>query len=85
MDARLRNGFYYITGLDRMEKVKAGDNVARISKRVFGAVELACYIEVFNGIDARTELVPDTEIKIPKIESKKRVRQRLQQQNNQQQ
>ena len=85
MDARLRNGFYYITGLDRMEKVKAGDNVARISKRVFGAVELACYIEVFNGIDARTELVPDTEIKIPKIESKKHLRRRLQQQNNQQQ
>ena len=83
MDARLRNGFYYITGLDRMEKVKAGDNVARISKRVFGAVELACYIEVFNGIDARTELVPDTEIKIPKIESKKHLRRRLQQQNNQ--
>jgi hypothetical protein len=46
---------------------------------------MACYIEVFNGITASTELEPGTEIKIPKVETKKSVKRRLQQeqQNNQ--
>lgn len=85
MDARTRNGYYYIMGLDRMEKVREGDNTQRISSRVFGAAEMACYIEVFNGITASTELEPGTEIKIPKVETKKSVKRRLQQeqQNNQ--
>ena len=84
MDPRTHNGYYYITGLDRIEKAKAGDNTARISRRVFGAQELACYIEVFNGIDGKTVLEEGTEVKIPKIESKKSVKKRLAQQNNQQ-
>ena len=41
-------------------------------------------IEVFNGIDGRTVLEEGTEVKIPKIEPKKNVRKRIQQQNNQQ-
>ena len=84
MDPRTHNGYYYITGLDRTEKAKAGDTSARLARRYFGAVELACYIEVFNGIDGRTVLEEDAEVKIPKIEPKKNVRKRLQQQNNQQ-
>ena len=84
MDPRTKSGYYYITGLDRTEKAKAGDTSARISRRVFGAVELACYIEVFNGIDGRTVLEEGTEVKIPKIEPKKTVKKRLEQQNNQQ-
>lgn len=84
MDPRTRNGYYYITGLDRTESAKAGDTSARISRRVFGAAELACYIEVFNGIDGSTVLEEGTEVKIPKIEPKKSVRKRLEKQNNQQ-
>ena len=84
MDPRTRDGYYYITGLDRTEKAKAGDTSARIARRYFGAAELACYIEVFNGIDGKTVLEEDAEIKIPVIEPKKNVRKRLKQQNNQQ-
>lgn len=84
MDPRTRDGYYFITGLDRTEKAKAGDTSARIARRYFGAAELACYIEVFNGIDGRTVLEEDAEIKIPIIEPKKNVRKRLKQQNNQQ-
>ena len=83
MDPRTKNGYYYIMGLDRMEKVREGDNTARISKRVFGAAEMACYIEVFNGISASTALEPGTEIKVPKVEPKKSVNKRLQQQQQQ--
>ena len=81
MDARTRDGAYYITGLDRMEKVREGDNSKRIASRVYGGSDMSCYIEVFNGITASTELKPGTEIKIPKIETKKSVRKRIQQQN----
>ena len=70
-------------GLDRIEKAREGDNSKRIAKRVVGAVEMACYIEVYNGIDGSTVLEKDAEIKVPKIESKKSVRRRLQQQQNQ--
>ena len=81
MDPRTRNGYYYIVGFDRIEKAREGDNSSRIAKRVFGAAEMACYIEVYNGIDGATVLEKDAEIKVPKIESKKSVRRRLQQQN----
>ena len=81
MDPRTRNGYYYIMGLDRIEKAREGDNSRRIAKRVFGAVEMACYIEVYNGIDGSTVLEKDAEIRVPKIESKKSVRRRMQQQN----
>ena len=84
LDPRTRNGYYYITGLDRIEIAKANDNSSRIARRVFGAAELACYIEVFNGIDGRTVLEEGTEVKIPVIEPKKNVKKRLEQQNNQQ-
>lgn len=83
MDPRTRNGYYYIMGLDRMEEVREGDNTKRIANRVFGAAEMACYIEVFNGISASTELEPGTKIKIPKVEPKKSVNKRLQQQQQQ--
>ena len=84
MDTRTRTGYYYITGLDKVIKAKAGDTSTRIARRVFGAAELCCYIEVFNGINGSTVLDEDTEVKIPKIESKKAVKKRLEQQNNQQ-
>ncbi|MCR4603640.1 MAG: HU family DNA-binding protein [Prevotella sp.] len=82
MDPRTKNGFYYIMGLDRVEKVRKGENSKLIARRVFGAVEMACYIEVYNGIDESTELEEGADIRIPKIEPKKVVRRRLKQQQN---
>lgn len=73
MDVRTKNGYYYIMGLDRIEKAREGDNTIKIAERVFGAAELACYIEVYNGIKASTVLKKGTEVKIPIIKSKKSV------------
>ena len=80
MSARTRDGAYYIMGLDRIEKARAGDNSKRIASRVYGGPEMSCYIEVYNGITASTVLEAGQEIKIPKIETKKSVRRRLQKQ-----
>ena len=79
MDYRLSVGGYYITGLDRIVKARAGDNAKKIAKRVYGREEGCCYIEVYNGIKATTELEKGREIKIPKLESKQSVRKRLKQ------
>ncbi len=83
MSVRTREGAYYIMGFNRMEKVRQGDDLKRIARRVFGGEDMACYIEVYNGINSSTQLQPGSEIKIPKIELKKIVRKRLQQQQNQ--
>ena len=80
MDSRLSGGGYYIMGLDRIVKARAGDNAEKIAKRVYGRAEGCCYIEVYNGIKATTELEEGREIKIPKLESKQAVRKRLKQQ-----
>lgn len=82
MDVRTRNGYYYIMGLDHVEKARQGDNTKRMARRVFGADEMACYIEVYNGLSAGADLEAGTEVKIPKVETKKSVRKKLQQQNN---
>lgn len=71
MDSRVRTGAYRIVGLDHKEKVKEGDNLQRICKRTLGA-GMECYLEVFNDISASTELKAGTEIKIPKVELKKK-------------
>ena len=81
MDVRAKNGYYYIMGLDRIEKAREGDNTIKIANRVFGAAELACYIEVFNGIKASTVLEKGTEVKIPIIKTKKSVMKKLKEQN----
>jgi hypothetical protein len=71
MDIRVRTGAYRILGLDHMEKIKKGDNLTRICKRTIG-VGMECYLEVFNGIKPDTELKAGDEIKIPKLELKKK-------------
>ena len=70
-DPRVKNGAYRIVGTDHVEKVKEGDNLQRICKRTIGP-GMECYIEVFNDIDATTELKKGMEIKIPKVELKKK-------------
>jgi len=80
MDYRLTNGGYYIMGLDRIVKARAGDNTKKIAKRVYGRADGCCYIEIYNGIKPKTKLQKGMEIKIPKLESKRSVRMRLEQQ-----
>ena len=60
-----------IVGLDHKEKVKEGDNLLRITKRTLGP-GMECYIEVYNGLTATSELKAGQEIKIPKVERKKK-------------
>ena len=71
MDSRVRTGAYRIVGLDHMERIKVGDNLARICKRTIGP-GMECYLEVYNDIKPGTELKPGREIKIPKLELKKK-------------
>lgn len=71
MDARVRTGAYRIVGTDHMLKVRAGDDLKKIAKRTLGP-DMECYIEVYNGITAATPLEAGKELKIPKIELKKK-------------
>ncbi len=71
MDVRVRTGAYRIIGLDHTEKIKAGDNLTKICKRTIGN-GMECYLEVYNDIKSGTELKPGGEIKIPKLELKKK-------------
>ncbi len=71
MDARVRTGAYRIVGLDHKDKVKEGENLQRLTKRTLGS-GMECYIEVFNGLTATSQLKAGQEIKIPKVELKKK-------------
>ena len=71
MDARVRTGAYRIIGTDQVLKAKAGDNIARICRRTLGP-GMECYIEVYNGISKGTDIKAGQEIKIPKLELKKK-------------
>ena len=71
MDVRVRTGAYRIVGTDHTLKVRAGDDLKKIAKRTLGP-DMECYIEVYNGITAATPLEAGKELKIPKIELKKK-------------
>lgn len=70
-DSRVRTGAYRIVGTDYMEKVREGDDLKRIAKRTIGP-DMECYLEVFNDLNAGSELKTGQEIKIPKLELKKK-------------
>ena len=72
MDVRVRTGAYGIVGTDRVIKVKSGDTMKRIAKRTLGD-DMECYIEVYNDIKSDQPLTEGQEIKIPKLETKKRL------------
>ena len=71
MDSRVRTGAYRIVGLDYKEKVKEGENLQRLAKRTLGP-GMECYLEVYNGLTAASPLKAGQEIKIPKVELKKK-------------
>lgn len=74
MDARVRTGAYRIVGTDHQEKVRAGETVARIARRTLGP-DMECYIEVYNGLTAASQLKEGQVINIPKLELKKKKKQ----------
>ena len=73
MDARVKTGAYRIIGTDTVVKAKAGDNLTRIGNRLLGP-GMECYLEVYNGLSAGAVLSAGQEIKIPKVDLKKKQR-----------
>lgn len=73
MDARVRTGAYRIVGTDTIVKAKAGDKLTRIANRILGP-GMECYLEVYNGLSSGAVLSAGQEIKIPKLELKKKRR-----------
>jgi hypothetical protein len=71
MDIRVRTGAYKIIGTDRVIKVKEGETVAKIARRVLGP-DMECYLEVYNGLKASSQLKVGQEIKVPKLQLKKK-------------
>ena len=71
MDARVRTGAYRIVGTDTIVKAKAGDKLTRIANRLLGP-GMECYLEVYNGLSSGAVLSAGQEIKIPKLELKKK-------------
>ena len=71
MDARVRTGAYHIVGTDHEVVVKKGETLSRIARRELGE-GMSCYVEVYNGLKANTELKEGQVIKIPKLKWKKK-------------
>ncbi len=67
-DVRVRTGAYRITGVSQTVKAKAGQSLASISKTYLGP-GMECYVEAINGT---TSIKPGQEVKIPKLELKKK-------------
>lgn len=72
MDTRIRTGAYRIVGTAQVYKVRAGDNLKKISKAFLGP-NMECYIETYNGLNANSELKAGQKLNIPKLELKKRL------------
>lgn len=71
MDVRVRTGAYRITGTAQTIKIKAGQTLKGISRTYLGE-GMECYIEVYNGIKSTDPLKAGDEIKIPKLELKRK-------------
>ena len=71
MDNRVKYGAYRIVGTAQEVKVNDGDNLKKISNRFLGP-DMECYVEVYNGMNSKTQLKAGQTIKIPKLEQKKK-------------
>ena len=71
MDVRVQTGAYRIVGTDRVVKAKEGETLLKISRRNLGP-DMECYVEVYNGLKASSILKVGQEIKIPKLQLKKK-------------
>lgn len=70
-DVRVRMGGYRIVGTDKVIRAKEGETLSKIARHYFGP-DMECYIEVYNNLSKSSELKVGQEIKIPKLESKKK-------------
>lgn len=70
-DVRVRTGAYSIVGTDRIWTVRKGETFSSISRRALGE-GMACYIEVYNDLNANSELKEGQKIKIPKLKLKRK-------------
>lgn len=70
-DVRVRTGAYSIVGTDRIWTVRKGETLSSISRRALGE-GMACYIEVYNDLNANSELKEGQKIKIPKLKLKRK-------------
>ena len=75
MDQRIRLGYYGIVGLDREVSAKEGETLGHLSRRILGP-DMECYVEAFNGMKSTDVLTAGQTIKIPKLVSKKRLKQK---------
>ena len=71
MDARVRTGAYHIVGTDHEVTVRKGETLSKIARHELGE-GMSCYIEVYNGLKANSELKEGQTIKIPKLKWKKK-------------
>lgn len=84
MDARVRTGAYRIVGTERVVKSTPGETLGYISGRMLGP-DMVCYVEVYNGLKSSNKaLEAGTEIKIPKLELKKKKNKKKNKDNNNQ-
>lgn len=74
MDSRVRTGAYKIIGTAEVITVKPGQTLKRLSRTYLGE-GMECYMEVYNGISINTPLKVGQQIKIPKLITKKRLKQ----------
>lgn len=70
-DNRVRLGAYRIVGTDKVIKVREGQTLKSISRFYFGP-DMECYLEVYNDLKVSDALKVGQEIKIPKLEWKKK-------------
>lgn len=74
MDVRVRTGAYRIVGMEKVVKVNKNETLEDISKKYLGP-GMVCYLEVYNGLSSDAALKEGQQIKLPKLELKrKRVR-----------
>ena len=71
MDVRIRTGAYRIVGTQTTVKVRPGMTIKKIARQQIGE-ELACYIAAYNDMKENDSLTVGQEIKIPKLEWKKK-------------
>ena len=76
MDGRVRTGAYYIVGDDYTIQARSGDSMKRIAKRTLGE-GMECYIEVYNNLTAASPLKEGQNIKIPKLQLKKKLKKNI--------
>lgn len=74
-DERVRLGAYRIVGLDHEVTVQQGQTFYSICRAHLGP-DMECYIEVFNDLNASTELKVGQKINIPKLILKKKKQQK---------